>query len=152
MDTRGSSLQSRGRRDLHGLQHGLFQTSTDRSQLRAAVYQVFGAQPWGGCCSDRLLETLLEAGQRSYLKQQLYWDFQLLDSDHDGYLSVRDAELLLAQVPNACATGESWQEFLRSRGPAVAWRDIEIAQLVERPKIRLLGLYDAMKHPSAGKI
>ncbi|KAL8222555.1 UNVERIFIED_CONTAM: hypothetical protein K2H54_077423, partial [Gekko kuhli] len=55
----------------------------------------------------------------------LYWDFQLLDSDHDGYLSVRDAELLLGEVPHAAARGEAWQEFLRSRGPGVAWRDIE---------------------------
>ncbi|XP_077196551.1 uncharacterized protein LOC143838692 isoform X2 [Paroedura picta] len=125
MDTRGPGLQSLAVRDLHCLHHGLFRTSTERAQLRAAVHQVFGGQPWGGCCSDRLLETLLDAGQRSYLKQQLYWDFQLLDSDHDGYLSVRDAELLLAQVPHAAATGEAWQDFLRSRGPTVAWRDIE---------------------------
>ncbi|KAJ6651538.1 hypothetical protein lerEdw1_020873 [Lerista edwardsae] len=125
MDARAPGLEGPRLQDLYCLHRGLFQTPTDRAQLRTAVYQVFGGQPWGGCCSDKLLEALLEAGQRGYLKQQLYWDFQLLDSDHDGYLSVRDAELLLAQVPRAHATGEAWQDFLRSRGPGVTWRDIE---------------------------
>uniref|UniRef100_A0ABM5GLH1 Uncharacterized protein isoform X2 n=1 Tax=Pogona vitticeps TaxID=103695 RepID=A0ABM5GLH1_9SAUR len=111
--------------DPSGLQHGPFQTPTERARLAAAVHQVFGGQPWGSCCSDVLSEVLPEAGQRCSLKLQLFWDFQLLDSDHDGYLSAREAELLLAQVPGAQATGEAGQRFLQSRRPGVAWRDIE---------------------------
>ncbi|XP_053262585.1 uncharacterized protein LOC128422518 [Podarcis raffonei] len=110
MDARGSGLGGWGLGDLRRLQPGLFRTAADKAQLQTAVHQVFGSHAWHGCCSDKLLEALLEAGQQCYLKQQLHWDFQLLDSDHDGYLSARDVELLLAQVPHAHPAGEAWRQ------------------------------------------
>ncbi|CAI5786619.1 Hypothetical predicted protein [Podarcis lilfordi] len=70
MDARGSSLGGWGLGDLRRLQPGLFRTAADRAQLQTAVHQVFGSHAWHGCCSDKLLEALLEAGQQCYLKQQ----------------------------------------------------------------------------------
>ncbi|XP_065437596.1 uncharacterized protein LOC135980919 [Chrysemys picta bellii] len=95
------------------------------AQRPRAMLQGCGAGPQGSFCAKMLLETLLVAGWRHHLRAQLYWDFQLLDSDGDGRLPARDAELLLQEVPGTSASGQAWHNFLREHRPGLAWQDIE---------------------------
>ncbi|CAM5083905.1 unnamed protein product [Natator depressus] len=95
------------------------------AQRPGATHQGCGAGPQGSFCAEMLLETLLAAGWRHHLLAQLYWDFQLLDSDGDGRLPPRDAELLLREVPGMGASGPAWHSFLQEHRHGLAWRDIE---------------------------
>ncbi|CAM5086112.1 unnamed protein product [Eretmochelys imbricata] len=95
------------------------------AQRPGATHQGCGAGPQGSFCTEMLLETLLAAGWRHHLLAQLYWDFQLLDSDGDGRLPPRDAELLLREVPGMGASGPAWHSFLQEHRHGLAWRDIE---------------------------
>ncbi|KYO19817.1 kielin/chordin-like protein isoform B [Alligator mississippiensis] len=72
-----------------------------------------------------LLQELVEARWRSHLWEQLFWDFQLLDTDRDGRVSPWDAELLLRGVRRARAAGTSWHRFLGQHRHGLAWADIQ---------------------------
>ncbi|KAM4038459.1 uncharacterized protein ACNLHF_016798 [Anomaloglossus baeobatrachus] len=115
--------------EICSLYQKLFHTPADMRTVQAAVEKVCGTRPHRGfCCSSKLLDVLVEVERQRWVKEQIYWDFQLLDFDRDSSLSLSDIKILLQKAKESQVTSMSWVDFLTQRQETsnrVSWAELE---------------------------
>ncbi|XP_030072572.1 uncharacterized protein LOC115479007 [Microcaecilia unicolor] len=92
------------------------------------ISQVYCTKCCNSCESGEVLDVLVEIERRHWMKEQLYWDFQLLDCDRDNQLSLQDTCLLLQLAQEANITNKTWRDFTRTcvhTANGVTWEALE---------------------------
>jgi hypothetical protein len=72
-------------------------------------------------CDDKVCHrsdfqgVLRELIRRMELRETIFWDFELMDRDSKGHISVQDAKFLFQQTLGAADTERVWKKFEEER-------------------------------------
>lgn len=136
VESNGATLDGIAAAELQKIYHNLRPgNAISLQQVTAAIETVCFCDL---CLKEEVLDVLNEIDRRSFLMQDLQWEFEMLDREKRGTITEEQACFLLKALHGKSAT-KKCENFLASRslpGSRVALQEIEVL-LCNSPELEL---------------
>eukprot|EP00794_Sanderia_malayensis_P006079 gene6079-6782_t len=102
-------------KEIQLFEESTFFESLDSDQIDAALYHISGKETNKVCEKNKFRSLLIELERRRNLENQIKWDFNALDGNCDGRISLQSALFLFKSVHVDKFSVYLWNSFLSTR-------------------------------------